>query len=70
MKSVVIIEGSTVHAVVFICFPANGSTNPDVISLKHSASQGESSLKFQLAGVRRFGGVREHPNRHTDRLTH
>ena len=25
---------------------------------------------FQLAGFRRFGGVREHPNRQTDSLTH
>ena len=30
MKSVVIIEGSTVLALVFFYFPANGSTNPDV----------------------------------------
>ena len=29
MKSVVIIEGSTVHALVFLYFPANVLTNPD-----------------------------------------
>ena len=46
-------------------FPANGSTNPDVFNLK-----GNHPSKFQLAGVRRFGGVREHPNRHTHKLTH
>ena len=43
-------------------------------SLKLSQSQGESSLKkFQLAWVRRFGGVREQTNKQsnkqTDRLT-
>ena len=32
-------------------------------SLKHSASQGESSLKIQLAGIRRFRGVREQANK-------
>ena len=44
MRSVVIIEGSTVHALVF--FPANGLMNPDFFSLKLSAPQGESSLKI------------------------
>ena len=39
-----IIEGSTAHA--FFCFPANGSMSPDVLSLKPSASQGESYLKI------------------------
>ena len=38
----------------------------DIFSLKPSLSQGESSLKFQLAGVCRFGGVREQ----TNKLTH
>ena len=66
MKGIDIIEGAldSGHALVF--FPAYGSTNPNFFSLKHSVSQGESSLKFQLAGVRRFGGVREQ----TNRLTH
>ena len=47
-------------------FSANGSMNPDVFSLNPSQSQRESSLKIPVAGIRRFGGVREHPNR----LTH
>ena len=46
-------------------FPANCSTNPDVFQPKTFPIP-----KFHLAGVHRFGGVREHPNRHTDKLTH
>ena len=48
-------------------FPANGSTNPDVFYPK---TKGNHPSKFQLAGVCRFGWVREHPNRQTDRQTH
>ena len=43
-------------------FPANCSTNPDVFSLKPSASQGESSLKIS---AHRFGGVSEKTNTQT-----
>ena len=46
MKSMVIIEGSIVHALAFFYFPANGSTNTNVVSLTPSASPGESSLKI------------------------
>ena len=38
-------------------------------SPKPSISQGNHPSKFQLAGVRRLGGVREHPNRQTNSLT-
>ena len=34
------------NALVFSYFPPNGSTNPDVFSLKPSASQGELSFKI------------------------
>ena len=30
LKSIVILEGSTVHALAFLYFSASGSTNPDV----------------------------------------
>ena len=39
-------DGSTPEHALFFYFPANGSTNSDVSSLKHFASQGESSLKI------------------------
>ena len=48
-------RGRTGHALVFFLFPANSSTNKDIFSLKPSASL----LRFQLVGVRRFGGDRE-----------
>jgi len=38
-------------------------------SLKPSLSQGESSLKILVEGVRRFGGVKEQTNKQTDSLT-
>ena len=40
-------------------FPAKGSTNP----------KGNHPSKFQLAGVRSFGGVREQTNKQTESLT-
>ena len=59
--------GASIHAIfqqtvqwIRIFFLAYNLLNP----------KGNHPSKFQLAGVRRFGGVREHPNRHTDRLTH
>ena len=47
-------------------FPAYGSTNLDFFSLKQFAPKGNYPSKFQL----RFGGVREHTNKHTNSLTH
>ena len=35
-------------------------------SLKPHASQGE--LSFELTRFKRFGGIREEPDKHTDRL--
>ena len=71
MKSVVIIEGSRVHALVFFNFPANGLANPDVFlaqNLLHP--KGNHPSKFQLIRFSRFGGVREQTNKQTDKLTH
>ena len=51
MESEVIREGSSVHALVFFCFSDNSSMNPDVFSLKPSASQGESCLKISAHQV-------------------
>ena len=45
VKSVLITEGSSVHA-LFFYFPANDLTNPVVFSLNPSVSQGESFLKI------------------------
>ena len=39
------------NALVFSYFPPNGSTNPDVFSLKPSASLRESSLKISVHQV-------------------
>ena len=53
-------------------FPANGSTNPDFFSLKHSASQGESSLKISArwdSPLRRSQGTNKQTNKHTNSLT-
>ena len=62
-------RGRTGQSLVFFYFPANCSTNPDVFfSLKHCASQGKPS-KFQLAWVRRFGGVRGQTSKQTDSPT-
>ena len=49
---------------------ANGWPNSDVFSLNLLHPKGNLPSKFQVIGVRRFGGVREHPNRLTltDRL--
>ena len=47
----------TIHAT-----SANGSTNPKNLPYP----KGNHPSKFQLAGVRRFGGVREQ----TNKLTH
>ena len=38
-------------------------------SLKPSATEGETSLKFQLIRLSRFGGVKEQINKQTDKLT-
>ena len=47
MKSVVIIECSIVHVLVFFYFPVHSLTNLDVfLSLKLFATPGESSLKI------------------------
>ena len=69
MKSEVVREGSSVHALVFFCFSANSSMNPDVFSLKPSASQGELCLKISAhsSGLVVLG---ELGNKQTDRLTH
>ena len=54
MKSVVIREGSRVHALVFFYFPANGLTNLDVFkpktigTLKGIIPQNFSSLGFAV----------------------
>ena len=37
-------RGRTGYALVFSYFPANGLTNPDVFSLKPSASQRETKI--------------------------
>ena len=50
MKSIVIVECSTVHALVYFYFPANGLMNPDFFSPKTSAPPGESSLKIKNFG--------------------
>ena len=66
MKSVVITEGSSVHA-LFFYFPANGSTNPVVFQPKPFCiprgiiPQNLSSLGFAL--------LEELGNKQTDRLT-
>ena len=70
MKSMVIIEGSTVHALVIFFFHTIGSTNPDNFvdeNLLHP--KGNHSSIFQFISVSRFGGVREQTNKHTDSLT-
>ena len=54
--------GASIHAI----FQLTVRRIQMLFSLKPSQSQGES---FQLAGVRRFGGVREHPNTQTHSLT-
>ena len=52
-------------------FPAYGSTNPDGFLAKNLPNpKGNHPSKFQLAGVRRFGGVREQTNKQTNTLTH
>ena len=55
--------GASIHAI----FQLTVRRIQMIFSLKPSESQGGSSLK--LAGVHRFGGVREHPNRQTHSLT-
>ena len=45
MKGMEIIEGA-LDTLYFFYFPANGSSNPDVFSLKPLPTQGESSLKI------------------------
>ena len=60
-------RGRTGQALVFFYFPANGSTNPNVFLPKtFPIPSGIIPSKFQLARVRRFGGVREQ----TNTLTH
>ena len=70
MKSLVIIEGSRVHALVFLYVPANGLTNSDVFlaqNLLHP--KGNHPSKFKLIRFSRFGGVREQTNKQSNRLT-
>ena len=57
-------RGCTAHALVFLNFPANGSTNPDVFQPKTFPIP-----QFKLVVIRRFGGVREQLNKQTDSLT-
>ena len=59
-------RGRKGHALVFFHFPANGSTNPDVfLALNLPSIKGNHPSKFQLPGVRRFGGDREQTNTQT-----
>lgn len=45
-----------------------GAKNLDILSLKPSASQRDSSFKFQLNGRSSFGGVNEQTSRFNDIL--
>ena len=66
-------QGRQYSIQLYMLFPANGSTNPDVFSLKHSASHGESSLKISARWVspfRRSQGTNKQTNKQTHTQTH
>ena len=63
MRSMVIIEGSNVHALGFFYFLANGGRLGMFSSLKTSAPQGELSQKFQLIMISRFVGDSKETNK-------
>ena len=58
--------GTTIHAIFLLTV----RRIPMFFILKSSPSQVESSLKIQLAGVRRFGGVREQTNKQSNKQTY
>ena len=64
-------RGRTGHALVFFIVLLTVRRIRIFFSLKHSASQGELSLKISArwGSPRRFGGVREQTNKHTNSLT-
>ena len=66
MKSVVIIEGSTVYALFFFIFLLMVQQIRIFFSLKPSASpEGNHPSKFLLIRINRFRGVREQTNTQT-----
>ena len=67
MKGMKIIEGALDTLQFFFLFLLSVRQIRMFFSLKHSASQGESFLKFQLAG---FVVLEEQTSKQTDRLTH
>ena len=65
MKSVVIIEGSTGHALVFSYFAAYGC----FLASNFLHPKGNHPSKFQLIRFSIFGGVRKQTNTQTHSLT-
>ena len=61
-------RGRNGHALVFFIFLLTVRRIRMIFSLKHSASQGKSSLKISARWGSPFGGDREHPNTQTDSL--
>ena len=62
-------RGRTGHLYFFFIFLLTVRRIRMSFSLKPFLSQGDHPSKFQLAGVRRFGGVREQTNKRANSLT-
>ena len=69
MKGMEIIDGA-LDTVVFFIFLLTVRRIQMFLALNLPYSKENNPSKFQLAEVRRFGGVREQTNIHTDKLTH